>query len=271
MCKNIKMHNDLWLPKNINLSSQLNIFNLKEKFKMFNRRLNLPKLNPHSSPEDVNQVLKILNAVSNIKVCEKEITFTSSYDRQRYCSLFDVENPSSFGLSYEMFKELNGHRIDGTLFLCANREPRGNIYTVDWNNSSRKERQEIIRKNAEQTLDWHVTVIFYRQRILYYYVPLMKNENPMPVVSTDFAFRSKLYDFLAGREAHGIPIDQMFVSATVHSPHKTCRCLCIEFIEEVVSSASRNEKCTKFVFKEFVLGPSHHNKGYLKRWNQFKF
>jgi hypothetical protein len=71
---------------------------------------------------------------------------------------------------------------------------------------------------------------------------------------TDFAFRSKLCDFIQGADDRGIPIDRMFVSATIHSRSKTCRPLCVEFIECVVRSKARGESCTDYVFKQFVKG-----------------
>lgn len=210
--------------------------------------------NSGSAAVDVNIMLRQLDGVSKMKVFEKEIKFKNARDREDYCTRFK-KDPKDFGLSPDMFKCLN--RIDGTVFLCSNRDARANTFTYNYKNSSALEKKEIELRNKDHTLDWHATVLIYHKRTVYYFDSAL-DPKALPDVASDFHFKSKLTDFINGakKKAISIPIDKMFVTGLGNTVNDQCRPLAIDFIKDVVISISEEKACGKYMFKEFVRGPS---------------
>lgn len=158
----------------------------------------------------------------------------------------------------EFFTGLN--RIQGTIFLCSNRQPRGNIYSISFKRAtSSKARANVVKENRENTLDWHSTVIYFFQGDLFYFDSSFDpHSHTLPIHCRTIRclqMRSRLTDFIQVIESHGLHINRIMATGLANTVDGICRNLAIEFIKDLIGSRIRGVPLTNYKWVELVKGP----------------
>lgn len=218
--------------------------------------MNFQRINGYESPNEVNSILQSLNAhgMGKIKVFGKEIAFKSEFSRTTYCNRMkeletEGQDVEEFGTSSQMVKF--ARKSGEFVFLCACNETSANSFTHAYSSRTIPRLEDVARRNAAHTLDWHNTVIFYVDGTVFFFDPRMDIKSAeYSSRSISFKFKERLMDFLHNKER--LKVQKIFVGCS--NVRGNCRKLCFKFLLDIVNARIVGKQCENYIFYEFSKG-----------------